>query len=129
MARGERFDVRGPEGEEADGGVEATAIFRMERALELLFQVDEGPGDLDEPFVESGVRGGTPEPEVLEHIVSLIVFAGIKTIKICGVRDRQTPAGGAAAEDGLHLLMLGNARRPSSGGGNLSPGRIVLQAF
>lgn len=128
MARREMFDVRDAQGKEADGRVEAAAILRVKRALELLFQVDEGPGDLDEAFEKPGVRTCTPEPEVLKHIVGLVVFSRVEAFKVRGVRDRKVPAGGASAQDGLQPLMFGNSRRPRSVG-KLSPVRIALQAF
>ncbi len=54
-------------------------IFRMRGPLELLPKMDEGAGDLDEALEKSMVCVARVEPEMFEHIVSLVVVPRIET--------------------------------------------------
>ncbi len=83
--RAEGFDVAHADGEKARGRVQAASVGGMSRALELFFEVDEGAGDLDEAFVKSVFRAGLAQPEVFEHIVSLVIATGVETLKIPAV--------------------------------------------
>ena len=50
----------------------------MHGTQKLETQVDESPGDLDESLVELGQRPGGVQPEMLEHVVGLVVFARVE---------------------------------------------------
>jgi hypothetical protein len=59
----------------------------MVRVHILKAEMDESSGKLDQSFIE-GVIGGLPanlEPEVLQHIMSLVVSLGIKTLEVAEI--------------------------------------------
>ena len=48
----------------------------------LVLHVDEGPRELDERFVEIADLPLGPEPDMLQHIVSLVILAGVEEPEI-----------------------------------------------
>ena len=60
--------------EEPQRRVEPPAMLRVVRRLPLQLQVDEGPGQLDQPLVKRVIRSGRPflQPEMLQHIMGLV---------------------------------------------------------
>lgn len=53
-------------------------MFCVRRVLALLAEVDECAGDLDEALEEIAVATARAEPEHLERVVRLVVFARIE---------------------------------------------------
>jgi hypothetical protein len=53
----------------------------------LKLQMDEGTGQLNQPLVKGVIRGASSlfQPEVLEHIMGLIVAPRVETFKITKV--------------------------------------------
>lgn len=51
------------------------------RMFELLAEVHERPGDLDERFEKLVVGAGGFKPEVFQHVVSFVVIAAVKAFK------------------------------------------------
>ena len=88
--------------EEADSGAEAGGVLRVMRVEVLLLQMDEGSGDLDEPFVKERVAVAALEPEVFEDIVRLVVLAGIEAGEVARVVrvGRGRGAGAEATDEG-----------------------------
>jgi hypothetical protein len=82
VARAVGRDVLDAAEEEADGGLEAAAMFGVMGMERLELQVDEGAGDLDEAFVKGVVFVAALQPEMLEHVVGFVVFAGIEAGEI-----------------------------------------------
>ena len=102
VARGEGREVFCAELEKPDGGAQAASVLGVERVVILLLQMDEGSGDLNEPFVEKRVAVAALEPEVFEDIVRLVVLGGIEAGEVAGVVrvERGRGAGAEATDEG-----------------------------
>ena len=98
-------------------------MFRMGRLLELLLQMDEGPGGLDQAFEILRVGGGRCllEPDLLKNIVRLVISLLVPATKkrpiIRMVGDRAATAFCVTASQRLH--ELGNSLAFTHGGRNL----------
>jgi len=79
------FEVAHAKFEKACSGPEAFAILGMGWAMKLLLQVNKCPCYLDQPFVKAAVFILVHQPEMLEHVVGLVVPLLIKTLKIAGI--------------------------------------------
>lgn len=104
-------EVAPGEAEEAGGGVEAASILGVGGAGVLLLQVDEGAGELDEALEKSVVGAGGAQPEVLEHVVGLVVAPLVEEGKppgVAGVRGEFAVPG--AAHLGLDAIAFFHSR-------------------
>ncbi len=99
------------------------SVFRMRRMFKLLFQMNKGPGGLDQTFEILRVIGSSRrlEPDLLENIVRLIVTLLVPATKKCAVirvvGDGIAGGFGLAAFQRLH--ELGNSLAFAHGGRNL----------
>ena len=55
------------------GGRQALAMLRMQRMLESLLQMNEGPGGLDQSFKIISIRRLGLKPKLFQDIVRLVV--------------------------------------------------------
>ena len=98
-------------------------MFRMHRMFELLLQMDESTGGLDQAFEILGVVGccGRLEPNLLQNIVCLIITLLVPAAKkrpvIGMIGDRAAGGFCPAAFQSLH--ELGNSLAFAHGGRNL----------
>ena len=69
---------RGREREQSATGSRPARVRGVVGVLSLLLKMDEGSGQLDECLIETPVRIGAPEPEMLEDVVGLVILGLIK---------------------------------------------------
>ena len=102
VPRSERHEVFCAELEKAHGGAEPRGVLRVVRVEMVLLQMDEGSGDLDEPFVKERVPVAALEPEVFEDIVRLVVLGRIEAGEVARVVrvGRGRGAGAEATDEG-----------------------------
>ena len=121
--RTQRLQILFRQAEQPNGRSQAASMFRMRRMFELLLQMDESAGGLDQPFEILRVVGSRRllEPDLLENIVRLIVTllvpAAKKRAVIRMVGDRAATGFCLAASQPLH--ELGNSLAFAHGGRNL----------
>lgn len=72
--------------QESAGGGETPAMLVMMGMEKLEAQMDESSGQLDQSLVKPviGVRFSLTEPEILEHVVGLVVASRVKALQIAG---------------------------------------------
>ena len=66
-------------------------VLRMLRMLKIFAQVDEGPRDLNEPFVKGRVLIAAPQPDLLKNIMRLVILARMKALEKCHIPRRIRP--------------------------------------
>ena len=121
--RTQRLQILLRQAEQTNCGTQPPPMFRMGRMFELLLQMDESAGGLDQAFEILRVGGGCRllEPNLLENIVSLVVTLLIPATKkravIRMVGDGAAGGLGLAAFQRLH--ELGNSLAFAHGGSNL----------
>ena len=99
-------------------------MFRMGRMLELLLQMDERAGSLDQALEILRIAGGRRrlEPDLFENIMRLVVTLFVPATKkgavIRMIGDRAAPGFCLAAFQRLH--ELGNSLAFAHGGRNLA---------
>lgn len=81
VMRTEMFEVPQSELEQPFGGVEPPSVHPMAWPLELLLQMHERSGDLDETLEIILVSVPAFQPEGFEHLVGLEIFLPVKTLK------------------------------------------------
>jgi hypothetical protein len=122
--RTQRLQILFREAEEPNSRTQPPPVFGMRRMFELLLQMDESAGRLDQAFEVLRVIGRNRhlEPDLLENIVRLIVTLLIPATKECTiirmVGDRAT--GGFSLAAFQRLDELGNSLAFVHGGRNLA---------
>ena len=121
--RPQRLEIFFRQTKQPDGRTQAPSMFRMRRILELLLQMDESAGSLDQPFEILRVVGCCRrlEPDLLQDIVGLIITLLVPAAEKCPVigviGNRITPGFGLAAFQPLD--ELGNSLAFAHGVRNL----------
>ena len=82
MVGAKRLHVAESEREKADGGKKSPPIGWVMRASVLLFQMNKSSGNLNEAFEIQVIGIPTIQPQMLQHIVGLIVVAGIEALEV-----------------------------------------------
>ncbi len=119
----QRLEILFRQAEQPNGRSQAASVFRMGRMFELLLQMDESAGGLDQAFEILRIVGGRCllEPDLLENIVrlvvSLLVPAAKKRAVIRMIGDGAAGRFCVAAFERLH--ELGNSLAFTHGGRNL----------
>ena len=82
-----RFHIGEGELEESARGTKSPAVLWMLGTGVLELQVDKGPCELDQPLVK-GIIGSPSllfQPEMLQHIVGLVIIAQVEALEIAKV--------------------------------------------
>ena len=100
FAKGRQIFLREPK--QPHGWTQAPAMFRMRRMFELLLEMDESPGRLDEALEILRVLSadGVVEPDLFEDIVCFVITLLIPALKksaIIGMIRQPSAAGVGAA--------------------------------
>ena len=109
-----RNKVRFSKEEKSACGMQPLAMLRMVWVQALEAEMNKSSGELNESLVE-GVIGCIPailQPEMLQHIMSLIVALGIETLEIAevaGIEGSGCPARFQTLNKGLHALRFFHA--------------------
>jgi len=82
VPRGIRFEIRQREMEQPHGGPQAAAVFRVLGLKEVLLQVYERAGELDEAFEKQMIVARSLEPQILEHVVRFVILPRIEAREI-----------------------------------------------
>lgn len=92
----------------AGGGTQAKMVLRVCRELVVLPQVDKGASELDQALVKSTVRVAARKPEVFQHVVGLVIIAGVEAHKKARITRIHTTSGidGQGLDKRGHALML-----------------------
>lgn len=121
--RAQRRQVLFRQAKQPNGRSQATPMLRMSGMFEVLLQMDESAGRLDQPFeILRIVRGGRPlEPDLLENIVRFVVALLVPTSKKRAVIRMvgDGPAAGFCLAAPQRLDELGNSLAFTHGGRNL----------
>ena len=119
----QRLQILFRQAEQPNSRGQSPSMFRMGRMFELLLQMDESAGSLDQALEVLRIAGGRRplEPNLLENIVRFVVLLRVPAVKkravIRMVGDRAATGFCLAAFQRLH--ELGNSLAFAHGGGNL----------
>ena len=78
MDKGIGSEVFCRECKQSPGRSKATAMSGVIGKPVMFLKMNESPGKLDESLVETAIGVATLEPELLQHIVCLVVIAAVK---------------------------------------------------
>jgi hypothetical protein len=86
MARREDRQVLFSQAEQPHGRLQTPAMLRMRRLLEILLQMNEGAGGLDQAFEEIRIRRIGFKPNLLQDIMRFVIALLVPALKIGAVK-------------------------------------------
>lgn len=104
MAGGIATQVFRRQEQESPGGGKTAAMLGMIGVQMMKPEMNEASGELDQPLVKGviGVLPALAEPDILKHIVGLVVTPGVETLEIAG--EVGIDAGQRRCPEALHKL-------------------------